>query len=160
MEYASFLVGEHLFGIPVLLVQEISKPLRLFPVPGHDPKVAGLVSLRGRTAVALDVRRFLLDDDAAAAPPKSRKFYVLETEESLSREARELGLEAHGETIVLIVDEAQGILDGEKLEFHPPPAHVREEYIDGVMKSESRLMTLISVPRLVKDLMVHQEESP
>jgi chemotaxis signal transduction protein len=37
---------------------------------------------------------------------------------------------------------------------------VREEYIDGVMKSESRLMTLISVPRLVKDLMVHQEESP
>lgn len=159
MEYASFLVGGHLFGIPVLLVQEISKPLRLFPVPGQDPKVAGLVSLRGRTAVALDVRRFLLDDDAAS-PPRSRKFYVLETEESLSREARELGLEAHSETIVLIVDEAQGILDGEKLEFHPPPAHVREEYIDGVMKSESRLMTLISVPRLVKDLMVPQEESP
>ena len=157
MEYASFLVGGHLFGIPVLLVQEISKPLELFPVPGHDPKVEGLVSLRGRTAVALDVRRFLVDD--TAPPPRKRKFYVLETAESLSQEARELGLETHTETLVLVVDEAQGILDGEKLEFHPPPAHVQEEFIDGVMKTDGRLMTLISIPRLVKDLLAHQEES-
>lgn len=159
MEYASFLVGGHLFGIPVLLVQEISKPLELFPVPGHDPKVAGLVSLRGRTAVALDVRRFLMDD-ATDTAPRSRRFYVLETSDSLSREARELGLETHTETLVLVVDEAQGILDGEKLEFHPPPAHVREEFIDGVMKTDGRLMTLISIPRLVQDLLVHQEQSP
>jgi purine-binding chemotaxis protein CheW len=159
VEYASFLVGGHLFGIPVLLVQEISKPLELFPVPGHDPKVAGLVSLRGRTVVALDLRRFLVDD-AATPLPKSRRFYVLEKEESLSREARELGLETHAETLVLVVDEAQGILDGEKLEFHPPPAHVREEFIEGVMKTEGRLMTLISVPRMVKDLLVREEESP
>jgi len=158
MEYASFLVGGHLFGIPVLLVQEISKPLEVFPVPGHDARVAGLVSLRGRTAVALDVRRFLLDGPSLAAP-RSTKFYVLETADSLSQEARDLGLEAHAETLVLVVDEAQGILDGEKLEFHPPPAHVPEEFIDGVMKTEGRLMTLISVPRLVNDLLATREET-
>lgn len=157
MEYASFLVDGHLFGIPVLLVQEISKPLEVFPVPGHDPRVAGLVSLRGRTAVALDLRRFLLDQ-AAPAAPRGCKFYVLETTDSLPQEARDLGLEAHAETLVLVVDEAQGILDGEKLEFHPPPAHVPEEFIDGVMRTDGRLMTLLSVPRLVKDLLAPRKE--
>lgn len=158
MEYASFLVDGNLFGIPVVLVQEISKPLDLFPVPGHDPRVAGLVNLRGRTAVALDLRMFL--SPSALGNDGRRKFIVLETTEALPEEVRKLGLESHHEPLVLVVDEVHGILDGEKLEFHPPPAHVRDEFVDGVMKVGDQLMTMISVPSLVGALLPNSEEKP
>jgi chemotaxis signal transduction protein len=160
MEYAAFLVGGHLFGIPVMLVQEIGKPLEIFPVPGHDPRVAGLVNLRGRTAVALDLRRSLLGPDHGYAPGDRGKFIVLETTDALPAQAREMGLDSHREPLVLIVDEMQGILDGARLEFHPPPAHVAERHVEGVMKVGDRLMTLISIPRLLEDLLPHKEDLP
>jgi purine-binding chemotaxis protein CheW len=152
MEYAAFLVGGTLFGIPVVLVQEIGKPVDLFPVPGHDPRVAGLVNLRGRTAIALDLRRSLLGPEHGYSPGERCKFIVLETTDALSPQAREMGLDSHRETLVLIVDEMQGILDGARLEFHPPPAHVADRHVEGVMKVGERLMTLISIPKLVEDL--------
>jgi purine-binding chemotaxis protein CheW len=158
VEYASFSVDGNIFGIPVALVQEISKPLDLFPVPGHDPRVAGLVNLRGRTVVALDLRMFL--SPCAGEGGGRRKFIVLETTESLPEDVRKLGLESHHEPLVLVVDEVNGILDGEKLEFHPPPAHVRDEFIDGVMKVGEQLMTMISVPSLVRDLLPSPEDKP
>ena len=160
MDYAAFLVGGHLFGFPVVLVQEIGKPVEVFPVPGHDPRVAGLVNLRGRTAVALDLRRSLLGADHGYSAHDRRKFIVLETTDALSPHARELGLDTHREPVVLIVDEMQGILDGQKLEFHPPPAHVAERHVEGVMKVGDRLMTLISIPKLVEDLLPSKEETP
>lgn len=160
MEYATFVVGEDLFAIPVALVQEIGKPVEIFPVPGHDPRVAGLVNLRGRTAVALDLRRALLGPTVPARACGRCKFITLETSDSLPKDARELGLDSHRETLVLVVDEVQGIVDGQRLEFHPPPAHVSERHVEGVMKMGERLMTLISIPRLVEDLMPRKEEQP
>ena len=160
MEYAAFLVGDHLFGIPVMLVQEIGKPLDIFPVPGHDARVAGLVNLRGRTAVALDLRRSLLGPEHGCGSGGKRKFIVLETTEALPSEARDLGLDSHREPLVLIVDEVHGVLDGERLQFHPPPAHVSEHHVEGVMKVGERLMTLISIPRLVEDLLPSKEDTP
>jgi purine-binding chemotaxis protein CheW len=158
MEYASFLVDDNLFGIPVVLVQEIAKPMEIFPVPGHDPRVAGLVNLRGRTAAALDLRVFLAGKTSESG--RRSKFIVLETTESLPAEVRGMGLETHHEPLVLVVDEVQGILDGEKLEFHPPPAHVREVFVEGVLKVGDRLMTMLSVPSLVSDLLPSQEDKP
>lgn len=160
MEYATFLVGDDLFAIPVALVQEIGKPVEIFPVPGHDPRVAGLVNLRGRTAVALDLRRALLGPEVPPRTCGRCKFITLETTATLPREALELGLDSHRETLVLVVDEVHGIVDGQRLEFHPPPAHVSERHVEGVMKMGERLMTLISIPRLVEDLMPRKEEQP
>jgi len=158
MEYAAFLVGDDMFAIPVALVQEIGKPVEIFPVPGHDPRVAGLVNLRGRTAVALDLRRALLGPNGTGRCRERCKFVVLETTSTLSAEAIELGLDSHRETLVLLVDEVHGIVDGQKMEFHPPPAHVSERHVEGVMKMGERLMTLISIPRLIEDLMPRKEE--
>ncbi|MEN9354767.1 MAG: hypothetical protein RL318_2092 [Fibrobacterota bacterium] len=158
MEYAAFLIGDDLFAIPVALVQEIGKPVEIFPVPGHDARVAGLVNLRGRTAVALDLRRALLGPEAIARCRERCKFIVLETTSTLPRQARELGLDSHCETLVLLVDEVHGIVDGQRLEFHPPPAHVGERHVEGVMKLGDRLMTLISIPHLIEDLMPRKEE--
>jgi purine-binding chemotaxis protein CheW len=160
MEYAAFLVGEDMFAIPVALVQEIGKPVEIFPVPGHDARVAGLVNLRGRTAVALDLRRALLGANALGRCRERCKFIVLETTSTLPKEARDLGIDSHCETLVLVVDEVHGIVDGQRLEFHPPPAHVCERYVEGVMKMGERLMTLVSIPRLIEDLMPRKEEQP
>ncbi|MCB9495688.1 MAG: chemotaxis protein CheW [Fibrobacteria bacterium] len=159
MEYVAFLVGKDLFGIPVTLVQEISKPVQIFPVPGHDVRVAGLVELRGRTIVALDLRRCLLEKLPDDDPPARRKFIVLETTSSLPHSARAMGLATHVEPLVLVADELAGIWDGEHMDFHPPPAHVPAPFVEGVVQFRNHLMTLVSIPALVDALMPQKEES-
>lgn len=160
MEYATFLVHDHLFGIPVQMVQEIGKPLDVFPIPGHDSRVCGLVNLRGRTAVALDLGRALLGKDHPSSLGPRCRFIVLETTENLPAQAKLHGLESHPETLVLVVDEIQGIVDGDKLEYHPPPAHVSEPHVDGMMRVGDRLMTIVSISRLVAGLASHKEDHP
>ncbi len=157
MKYASFYVGEQLFAIPIFLVQEISRPTAIYPIPGHDNRVEGLLNLRGRTAVVLNLHQCIYGAPSSGGRGLRRKLIILETSEGLPPEAIDLGIQAYEEPLVLIVDDMYKINSGEKEDYFPPPAHVNELYIDGVMKLEGRLMTLISIPRLIEDIVALSE---
>ncbi len=68
--YVTFSLGEHLVGLPVERVQEVLGALPMTPVPRADPRVAGLLNLRGQVVTGLDLRaRFALppaEDDESA----------------------------------------------------------------------------------------------
>lgn len=157
MKYATFFIGHHLFGIPIDLVQEIARPLPLHPIPGHDPRIAGLINLRGRTAVALDMQHCIADGPPVANLQQRAKLIILETRDGLPQEAVHMGLGAFEEPLVLVVDEMYKITAREKEQYYTTPAHVNELYVDGVMKLEQRLLTLISIPRLVDSILVATE---
>ena len=59
MEYATFYVAEDLFGIPIYLVQEIARKAMVYPIPGHDSRIEGLMNLRGRTTAVINLKRFI-----------------------------------------------------------------------------------------------------
>ncbi|MGD9506245.1 MAG: chemotaxis protein CheW [Syntrophobacteraceae bacterium] len=161
MRYATFFVGEDLLGIPIHLVQEIARFSSAFPIPGHDPRIDGLVNLRGRMAVVINLRRCLMPEEAEAVPPAARpKLIVLETNDGIPEEAREMGVAGHDEPVVLVVDDVHKIVDDDLQDYYPPPAHVRGEYIEGMIKVDDRLITLISVPRLINALTEDNQEAP
>ncbi len=54
--YVTFTLGEHLVGLPVERVQEVLGSLPMTPVPRSDPRVAGLLNLRGQVVTGIDLR--------------------------------------------------------------------------------------------------------
>jgi purine-binding chemotaxis protein CheW len=157
MEYATFYVAEDLFGIPIYLVQEIARNTVVYPIPGHDSRIEGLMNLRGRTTVVINLKRCLFKSDVKTAPGHRKKMIILETQDGLPREALDMGLSAGDEPVVLLIDDVYKIIDGERETFYPPPAHVNEAYIEGIMKSDEDLISLLSIPKLITDLVTFME---
>lgn len=55
-EFVTVTIADQLFGIPVLMVQDVLGPQRLTSVPLSPSEVAGVLNLRGRIVTAIDVR--------------------------------------------------------------------------------------------------------
>lgn len=159
MKYASFYVGDHIYGIPIYMVQEISRPSAIYEIPGHDRRIAGLINLRGRTAVAINMHQCFYGTNASDISGRRQKLIILETGDGLPAEAIEMGIDAFDEPIVLLVDDMFRITSGEKEQFFSTPAHVKEQYVDGVIKIEEKFITLISISRLLEDILAVSEGS-
>jgi purine-binding chemotaxis protein CheW len=58
-QLVTFKIGEYLFGIDVLEVQEVLKHQQMTPVPLAPKEVRGLINLRGHIVTAIDMRERL-----------------------------------------------------------------------------------------------------
>jgi len=56
MEFVTFNIAGQLFGIPVLIVQDILVPENIASIPLAPPEVRGSINLRGRIVTVIDVR--------------------------------------------------------------------------------------------------------
>ncbi|MFW5829790.1 MAG: chemotaxis protein CheW, partial [Planctomycetota bacterium] len=105
MDLCTFFVHGERYGVPILTVEEIFRPLPVTPVPGCHPWIEGILSLRGQSAVVLDLRRLLpRSDSPAMIATDGSRMILLEQQETLSDAAREQGLEVDEEPLVLRVD--------------------------------------------------------
>ena len=57
VQYCTFQIGEDFFGVDVLKVQEVIKPLQLTEIPKSDEVVCGLMNLRGNIVTQISLRR-------------------------------------------------------------------------------------------------------
>lgn len=55
-EFVTFNIAGQLFGIPVLIVQDILVPENIASIPLAPPEVRGSINLRGRIVTVIDVR--------------------------------------------------------------------------------------------------------
>lgn len=55
-EYVTFNIAGQMFGIPVLIVQDILLPENIAAIPLAPPEVRGSINLRGRIVTVIDVR--------------------------------------------------------------------------------------------------------
>jgi purine-binding chemotaxis protein CheW len=160
MDYATFYVGDDLFGIPILLVQEISRLVDVFPVPGHDPRIAGLVNLRGNTNGVLDMRRCLFKNGCPESPRRRRKLIILEPNGAIPEEYRGMGIATFRESVSLLVDDVHKIVALDEKDFHPPPAHIHDSFIDGVIRNGDQLVTMLSISRLIETILTETDTTP
>ena len=72
-QYATFEVGCHYLGMPVLEVQEVLRGQQLTQVPLAPPVIAGLINVRGQIIPALEMRRLL----RLPRPPTSRSLRLI-----------------------------------------------------------------------------------
>lgn len=152
MDYTVFKVYGEYFGIPVLTVQEISRTMNSYPIPGQDSRIAGLVNLRGNAVAVIDMRKALFPDFDHEPPAQRPKMIVLESMDSLATEAAAMGISAYRDPILLLVDEMHRIIPLEAEAVEPAPAHLNEAFVDGVIKDDDKLITMLSIPRLIETI--------
>src|SRR5271165_3855095 len=55
-DFVTMFIEGQMFGIPVLMVQDVLGPQKITRIPLAPPEVAGSLNLRGRIVTAIDVR--------------------------------------------------------------------------------------------------------
>ena len=109
-QYCTFAVGELLVGIEVARVGEVLIGPEVTPVPHAGPDVVGLLNRRGEIITVLDARRRL---GVGTADPGNVGAHVV------------LGLD--GETVSLLVDAEDDVVEVDPQRLQPVPETIRPE---------------------------------
>lgn len=128
-QYATFVVGDLLFGIDVLRVQEVLCYQEMTRVPLSPVVAEGLINLRGQIVTALDMRRRL--GLAARSAGRLPMNLVVRTDEG---------------PVSLLVDEIGDVLQLDPADFERAPdnlAVAARELIRGVYKLKNRLLLVL-----------------
>src|ERR1700761_9669977 len=120
-QYLTFMLGGELFAIGILCIKEIIEYASLTEVPMMPAAVRGVINLRGAVVPVLDLPvRF---GKAASAVNKRTCIVIIDV--MLGSERQTLGL---------VVDAVNAVLDVPSSDIEPPPAFgasIRTEFIQG-----------------------------
>ena len=137
LQYCTFRLDGHLFGVPVGSVQEVLRAQELTPVPQAPPEVSGLINLRGQIITTLGLRSTL--GLPARAPDAPAVNVVVRSRD--------------GDVVSLLVDEIGDVLEPDEESFaelpETVPARIRA-LVTGVCKLEGQLMLVLDTELAVQ----------
>ncbi len=137
LEVVSFTLGEEVFGVEILKVQEINRMSAVTRIPNSPECVEGVINLRGKVIPVMDLRcRLGLE---RKAQDSNTRIIVVEVE---------------GNVVGFIVDAVQEVLRIPKSLTEAPPSmtgRVRNDLISAVGKVGDRLLILLDLNRVVSD---------
>lgn len=134
-QLCGFKIGDGYYGIPVLDVREVIKPLAVTDVPLSPEYVKGLVNLRGQIVTLVDLR----------------KLFGLEEKEN-TEEYMNIIVRSGDSLYSLVVDEILDVIDVEQRVFESTPETLNEqvrEYISGVYKLDEKLLILLNLEKIL-----------
>lgn len=133
----TFRLDDEIYGINVMLVQEVLRVTDIAPVPGAPGYVVGIINLRGNVVTVIDTRmRFGLSpremDDAT----------------------RIVIIEAEKQTVGMVVDSVSEVVNIYSNEIESAPNVGNDEtarYIEGVVSRGEHLLILVDLNKLLND---------
>jgi purine-binding chemotaxis protein CheW len=135
-DFVTMFIEGQMFGIPVLVVQDVLGPQKITRIPLAPPEVAGSLNLRGRIVTAIDVRlRLKLPQ---RKPDAGAGMSVV--------------VDMKGELYSLRVDQVGEVLSlpAAKFERNPPTLDTLwREFSTGIYRLEGKLLVILDVPRLL-----------
>ena len=141
MQLVGFTIGEELFGVEILMVQEIIRAAPITPVPSSPDFVEGVINLRGKILPVIDLRKRLNLFNAVTAPEKT---WILI-------------LDIQGKITGFIVDSVTKVMKIDEKIIEPTPEIImtglESQYLRGVCEIGERLLVLLDFSRIL-----HQEE--
>ena len=133
----TYRLNEEIYGINVMLVQEVLRVTDIAPVPGAPNYVIGIINLRGNVVTVIDTRmRFGL-------PPKE-----------MDDSTRIVIIEAENQTVGIVVDSVSEVVDVYADEIETAPNVGNDEtarYIEGVVSRSDELLILVDLNKLLTD---------
>ncbi|MBS2012981.1 MAG: chemotaxis protein CheW [Deltaproteobacteria bacterium] len=136
-QLCTFYLGDLLFGVDVIGVQEVLRYQEMTPVPLTPSVVRGLINLRGQIVTAIDVRaRFELPPRASDELPMNVVVRIGGNE---------------GGVVSLLVDEIGDVLEVDGRTFERAPETMSStfrELVPGVFKLSGQLLLLLDAQRV------------
>lgn len=137
IEMATFYVGNALFGMDILKVQEINKSLDMTSVPQAPEYVKGILNLRGQIVTIIDLGVKLGLSKIEIGP-----------------ETRNIIVNSKNEYIGLLVDRIGDVERTSEDNIEAPPANiggVKAKYFEGVCKKDNRLIGILNVEKVLSE---------
>jgi len=134
-EYVTATLGDQLFGLPILRVQDVFVPERITRVPLAPPEIAGVLNLRGRIVTLIDMRRRL----GLGARGQGDQ-------------AMAIGVESRGESYGLLIDNIGEVLKLDDANREPNPVNLDERLAGvsaGIYRLEGQLLVVVDVDRVL-----------
>lgn len=135
-DFVTMFIEGQMFGIPVLVVQDVLGPQKITRIPLAPPEVAGSLNLRGRIVTAIDVRLRL----------------KLPQKKAVAGAGMSVVVDMKGELYSLRVDQVGEVLSlpAAKFERNPPTLDTLwREFSTGIYRLEEKLLVILDVPRLL-----------
>lgn len=135
LQLVTFKLGNEEFGLEILKVKEIIKPVTITSMPNSPFYVEGVINLRGEVIPVISLRKRL----------------GLE-ESEINSKTRIIVIETDKKTTGFIVDEVNEVLRIPENIMEPTPelvSSVDSDYITGVGKLEDRLLILMDIDRIM-----------
>ncbi len=138
MQLVGFKIGTELFGVSILMVQEIIRSAPITTVPNSPDFIEGIINLRGNIVPVIDLRKRLNIFNKEADYERS---WIL----ILNVADRVTGFIVDFVTKVMKIDENT---------VEPPPdivvAGLESQYIRGVCKLDKNLLILLDFNRILR----------
>lgn len=137
IEMATFYVGNALFGMDILKVQEINKSLDMTSVPQAPEYVKGILNLRGQIVTIIDL---------------GIKLGLSKIE--IGSETRNIIVNSKNEYIGLLVERIGDVERTSEDKIEAPPANiggVKAKFFEGVCKKENRLIGILNVEKVLSE---------
>ena len=136
-QLVGFVIGEELFGVDILTVQEIIRDAAITPIPDAPDFLEGVINLRGSIIPVIDLRKRL----------------KLVRIEDLKTDPWIVILAVEGRMTGFVVDRVTKVLTVPDASIKPPPdivvAGLKSQYIQGVCKMDQRLLILLNFERIL-----------
>jgi len=130
-------VGNQVFGMPVLSIQDILQPRNVAHVPKAPADVAGLINLRGRIVTVIDLRHWL-------------SFPVNKAHEQMH-----IVVEHEGELYSFLVDSVGDVVPVEEDDIESVPPNLPQQWrkiSTNVLRAEGKLILVVDVSVLISTL--------
>jgi purine-binding chemotaxis protein CheW len=137
MQLVGFVIGKELFGVDILMVQEIIRETPITPIPNSPDFIEGVINLRGNIIPVIDLRK-RLNLREETAPPGQIWIMILNV---------------NGRITGFIVDSVTQVLKVPSNSIKPPPdivvSGLQSQYITGVCRIDKRLLILLDFNRIL-----------
>ena len=136
VQLVGFIVGEEEFAVPILVIQEIIKPIEWTRVPFTPNYVLGVFNLRGNVLPLIDLRI---------------KFGALANE--INENTRFIVMKIKGEDVAFIIDRLTSAIRVKESNILPPPDTYSndDDIIEGVGRLDNgKIITILKVDNLIK----------
>jgi purine-binding chemotaxis protein CheW len=138
-QYLTFLLGQEVFAIGILVIKEIIEFGDLTPVPMMPVFVRGVINLRGSVVPVVDLAaRF-------GRPPvqRTRRTCIVIVEVEDEGERQDVGL---------LVDAVNAVVEIADDQVEPPPAfgaRIRTDFIQGMGKVDERFVIILNADKVL-----------
>jgi purine-binding chemotaxis protein CheW len=138
-ELLTVMLGDQMFGIPILQVQDVLKEQKVTRIPLAPPEIVGSLNLRGRVVTAIRVQECLGLTSDPNSPSQNMSIVV----------------EFEGEFYSLIFDRVGDVLQLSLDDYETNPSTLDTKLraiSDGIYRLSDKLLVVINIPKLLQGI--------
>ena len=136
-QFATFMIAGRWYGIDVMCVQEVTKPMQVTLMRTAPPFVKGLINLRGQIATAIGLR----------------ELFALPVEDSTAKMT--VVCKVEDVLLSLLVDNIGDVVEVSDAKFEKSPQTIPaniKEFMLGVYKTDHAILSIISLDTILHQL--------